>query len=446
MSGRFSLWLAAAVALLSVHVTSVVAQDAAWTVSKSSGEAWVGSASQQASLSQQTQLRPGDSVRTGRNGRVLLVRGQETILVSPNSAISLPEEGRSGLSTVIQQAGSIMLDVEKRNVQHFEVETPYLAAVVKGTRFQVTIVGGQTKVDVVRGQVQVTDFRSGDHALVNPQQFARSSAGASSGLRLGGSGQLDSVLRGTPQNPRVQPLRVPAGGLRPDSNSVPLRSAPSTTSASASGSGQPVIERSSNGGARIVAPIGELRLDIRQVTNGMARSDSGSNGNPKDWAGRLQPSNGGNTAKSENSGASSSIGAASGSAAGAGTTGTSAPSPATGVIILSNAAVNAVGPMGGSGNAVGPGGNPAGPSSNGPAAPGRSPAAGPGAAGPAAGPGAAAGAGRGPGTGNGLLGVIAQFADDLGLGGLVDNRGRGNAYGLNGGNGVGKALGLGKKH
>ena len=50
--------------------------------------------------------------------------------------IGLPLEKTDGLSTTIQQrAGSILLEVEKRNVTHFEVETPYLAAVVKGTQF-----------------------------------------------------------------------------------------------------------------------------------------------------------------------------------------------------------------------------------------------------------------------------------------------------------------------
>src|SRR5215475_239996 len=71
------------------------AEDAAtapWQVSKSSGEVWVATSGvQPASLTSQATLKPGDQIRTGRNGRVLLVRGQETILIAPNSAITLPE-------------------------------------------------------------------------------------------------------------------------------------------------------------------------------------------------------------------------------------------------------------------------------------------------------------------------------------------------------------------
>src|SRR5690242_17957944 len=102
MTGRLTIWLMAAIAALGLCLLPATAQETAWTVAKTSGEAWVGSTTQPASLSQQTQLRPGDSVRTGRNGRVLLVRGQETILLSPNSAITVPEAGRAGFSTVIQ--------------------------------------------------------------------------------------------------------------------------------------------------------------------------------------------------------------------------------------------------------------------------------------------------------------------------------------------------------
>ena len=119
---------------------ALAAEGGVWSVSKSSGDVWLtATGATPASLTQANTLKPGDTVRTGPNGRVLLMRGEETILISPNSVIGLPTEQKDGLSTtILQQAGSILLDVEKRNVKHFEVETPYLAAVVKGTHFQVT--------------------------------------------------------------------------------------------------------------------------------------------------------------------------------------------------------------------------------------------------------------------------------------------------------------------
>src|SRR3954470_21786943 len=117
------------------------AQDTTWRVAKSSGDVWVTrTGSQQVSLGSDTMLAPGGNIRTGRNGRVLLIRGEERILISPNSEIGIPLEKKGELSTTItQQAGTIVPHLEKRNLPHFEGGTPYLAGVVKGTQFRVSV-------------------------------------------------------------------------------------------------------------------------------------------------------------------------------------------------------------------------------------------------------------------------------------------------------------------
>ena len=52
------------------------------------------------------------------------------------------------------------------------VETPYLAAGVKGTQFRVTLTAAGAKVDAVRGQVEVANFKTGQIAQVMPGQHA----------------------------------------------------------------------------------------------------------------------------------------------------------------------------------------------------------------------------------------------------------------------------------
>jgi ferric-dicitrate binding protein FerR (iron transport regulator) len=144
-----------ALLLVSLAGSGAIAADAGWRVAKTSGEVWVANSGvQRVSLTDTEVLNPGDNIRTGRNGRVLLVRGEETMLVAPNSVIGIPTETKEGLSTtIIQQAGSILLDVEKRNVKHFEVETPYLAAVVRH-QFRVSVNRTGTSVDVLRVRVE----------------------------------------------------------------------------------------------------------------------------------------------------------------------------------------------------------------------------------------------------------------------------------------------------
>jgi hypothetical protein len=155
-------------------------------------------------------LKPGDNIRTGQNGRVLLTRGQETMLISPNSAISISKGKTESLSTtIIQQTGSILLEVEKRNVKHFQVETPYLAAVVKGTQFRVTVDEAGAQVEVARGQVEVSDFKSGQYALIQPNQVAKVAAQGPVGLSLSGSGTLSPIQHGTPRPSPVSPAPGP---------------------------------------------------------------------------------------------------------------------------------------------------------------------------------------------------------------------------------------------
>lgn len=98
----------------------------------------------------------GQKVRTGSDGRVELVRGAEVLELDPGTLIEL-HEGAGRLTSVEMSSGSIVANVERRNVQHFSVQTPYLAAVVKGTIFRVSVGDGTARVEVDRGTVQVQD-------------------------------------------------------------------------------------------------------------------------------------------------------------------------------------------------------------------------------------------------------------------------------------------------
>jgi FecR-like protein len=187
--------------------SGAMAEEAVWRVSKSSGDASVTTAGQWLALTEGVTVKLGDNVRTGQNGQVLLKRGEETILMSPNSVIGIAAESKSGLSTtIIQQAGSILLEVEKRPVKHFAVETPSIAAVVKGTRFRVTVNSSDSRVDVLGGQVEVQDFKSGQYAMVLPKQTAMVSSQGPPGLLLSGLGKLNPIEQGTPRSASVSPM------------------------------------------------------------------------------------------------------------------------------------------------------------------------------------------------------------------------------------------------
>jgi FecR protein len=217
MTARPIAVLLTALALLGAGLNAHAQES--WRISKSSGDVSIMTDGfQPVALTTGMTLQQGSSIRTGQNGRLLLVRGSETILISANTAISFPKGSTPNAmsTTILQQAGSILLEVEKRAINHFEVETPHLSAVVKGTRFHVTMSGNETRVGVFRGQVEVTDFMSGQHALVNSGQNATVSVQGAPGLSLSGTGTLNPIQYGTPREsspadsaPDVTPAPAP---------------------------------------------------------------------------------------------------------------------------------------------------------------------------------------------------------------------------------------------
>lgn len=249
-----SFILAISAAFLCTAVPAL-AQQNSWRVEKVSGDVAIVTKTSTASASKDAVLGAGDAIRTGRNGRVLLIRGKESILVSPGSSITIPDAASDGLATTIaQQTGTILLDVEKRNVQHFEVETPYLAAVVKGTRFEVTVGSNGASVRVREGAVEVADLKSGQFALVSPGQTARVGQGLRNGLNLSGAGQRSSIQQGTPRPPRVAPINT--------------RSA--SVGSKASSATRAPFDSSRN--VRISKAVGAVKLDVDTATRGLLRS------------------------------------------------------------------------------------------------------------------------------------------------------------------------------
>jgi hypothetical protein len=346
-------WLAVAAAGIATPTQAQDADPAAWRVSRSSGSVWVVTAgATPASLSDRTQLEPGDSIRTGNNGRVLLERGKETILIAPNSALTISATQKDPASTTIaQQSGSIRLQVEKRNVRNFEVETPFLVAAVKGTQFTVTVNRNGASVQVSGGSVEVTDFKTGDHALIAPGQAAKVAARGPGGLSLSGTGTFSPIQHGQPRPSPVQPLTVPRNGLSPPRDApawhhVRAHGGPVAGRFADANNGHPSVVHGSGGAIHIGAPLGEVKLDIHKVTHGLARGDvatiKSSAFKQSVWStGELVPGNGvAKTYSQGNNGSGSGAGSVGGAGSGNGSAGGTA---------AANGAANGVGNGGANG-------------------------------------------------------------------------------------------------
>jgi hypothetical protein len=235
---RLILIIISAFALMSSPAFAKDARTAAWIVSQLSGDARVVHPGlRPAALRAQARLAPGDIVVTGVTGRATLTRGGDYIIVAPRSELRLPSMPESnGFTRVIQSLGTMLFKVRHTGVPHFSVDTPMLAAVVKGTTFTVIVDQNRSAVQVIQGAVQVTATDGGMSRLVEggktvfidraapkllidaDQRSPAATSSPTAGVRLNGS-----------QKPSVASIANLTGGLI--QSGTPAPTSPSATTA-----------------------------------------------------------------------------------------------------------------------------------------------------------------------------------------------------------------------
>jgi hypothetical protein len=244
---------------------AAIAADEDWRVAKASGQvrytldraSWV-------------DLHAGDAVPnaawilTGPRARVQLVRGVESIGFQPGTMASITTTSGffSRKTQVVQQVGALDLEIEKRSQPHTMVQTPFLAAVVKGTIFHVSVGKTKASVSVDRGLVQVTSFASGQRSDVGPRQSA--AVDRARGMTVAGQTSAPSV---TSVAPSV--ALVPAVGANKLSGQEAKEAKSSASNADASS------KASAGNGKGNSSASGN---DGRNSGNGGGNSNSGGNG------------------------------------------------------------------------------------------------------------------------------------------------------------------------
>ena len=200
--------------------TSALAGTPGWTLSEASGPVTVASSGLIRVASRGATLNAGDVIATGAKGRAVLVRGQEYLVVAPGSQIKVADPAKSGgMTQIIEQIGNVVYKIKKMTMPHFAVETPFLAAVVKGTTFSVTVTERGASVQVLEGRVEVETRDGGARYLVLPGDIG-SVAGTAPG-RLNVQGRetraIDSpTAGGSVAAPTAQILQAePAAAAEP---------------------------------------------------------------------------------------------------------------------------------------------------------------------------------------------------------------------------------------
>ena len=232
------------------------AQDS-WRVSEASGDVRVTVNGQTRPVTRGMLLASGSTIASGARARAVLVHQRDYVILSPSSRVRLPGTAQvtpaSGgnwmtpVTQIMSEAGTALYRIEHRANPHFRVQTPYLAAVVKGTVFSVTVSAAGASVQVTQGAVEVSTVDGGAAELVRPGMVATVESGDLMELNIRGEVSRSIRSSGTPL-PGVATVPVADAG-RYD------------------GPSDAVIE--------VVAPVREDPVSLADATNGLVSGQPG---------------------------------------------------------------------------------------------------------------------------------------------------------------------------
>ena len=240
--------------LLLFSGTAALAQSKNWLISEAKGSVLIIDSRGERPAANGQAVSAGAMVRTQARSSAVLVRGREFVTLRQNAQIRIPDAARSrSIIQVIQDYGSALFNIGKQADPHFGVQTPYLAAVVKGTTFIIAVGADGATLQVTEGAVEASTADGGARDLVLPGAVAMVAAADSMRLVIEGEGRrvIDSPAR-------------PAGG--------PAASAPAAAPARVTPQTRKVAlpER---GGQRIERAIASSPGNLRGYSNGFVSGE-----------------------------------------------------------------------------------------------------------------------------------------------------------------------------
>ena len=185
--------LSRALALCSIMTTPAMADD--WTIVRLRGTVLELVEGKWAPL-RRGAVVPDDRVIRSLAGRATFTRDQETIELGENSMIQIMDRPGGDYTTVVDHQGAVSIEADVRNVEHFSVVTPYLAAVVKGTKFTVLTEQAGSTLQVTRGQVLMRDTAFGGELTISQGKQARTGSSPA---------RIDPILPGESLAPSFLP-------------------------------------------------------------------------------------------------------------------------------------------------------------------------------------------------------------------------------------------------
>jgi FecR protein len=268
-----------AIVALFMLSTPALAGTKAWQISESTGAVSIESNGQVRDAARGMALKAGDAVSTGASGRAIIVRGGEYVIVSPKSRVRITKPEESGAITqIFQSIGSALFKIEKKETPHFGVKTPYLAAVVKGTTFNVTVTANGATVQVTEGRVEVATLDGGAADMIVPGRIGRVDANDLKLLKVLGndatSVRSESTAVIAPANEKSATGADASDGEKDDNKSLSDSRSNSDDADSEADTGHSNSKSEFSG--KIASPIASDPISLALVTGGLISGSQGA--------------------------------------------------------------------------------------------------------------------------------------------------------------------------
>jgi len=156
-------------------------------------------------------IRTPATIHTGHDGFVELRQGATTAAIASDTRVDLPAvTAPDGLIEHIRQpAGNVLYDVAKRTGRKLRIETPYLVAVVKGTRFNVAAQDEDSTISLLEGRLEIWTPDDSDVVQINAGEIATRSRGDTS-IRVLGMATGESIRAHNPRRSTQPASQEPA--------------------------------------------------------------------------------------------------------------------------------------------------------------------------------------------------------------------------------------------
>ena len=189
--------------------------DQAWSVVEVSGAVTVMDVSRREFPNLRTGVRlpVPFSVQTGSDGHLVLTHGQDKLTVGAEARFTIPlsHTNASDPATRIKQGlGTVLYQVEHRTKGTFQVETPFLVSVVKGTTFNIRVTADDSTVALIEGRLLVSTPDEKSQLMLTPGQAAIRSA-HSAKILLKDQRTISSTAKGPIRIVRGAKTEMPSG-------------------------------------------------------------------------------------------------------------------------------------------------------------------------------------------------------------------------------------------